>query len=334
MSWLSNAAVVVTAVGFISNLYGDISHMGKYLLEILIIALITFINLFGIAATGKWEMFLTALKMLPLLLLPIISLFFIDYSTLELGVNSSSLDFFGSLQSVIFYTIWAFIGLECITVPSGQVSTPKKTIPRAIIFGTLVAAVVYILGYVTISSLVPQATLLNSAAPYADLAAIVFGGSWGTPIAIAGLLTMLGTYNGWTLIAARIPQAAARDGYFPKIFTKTNKSGTPHYSVIISSLLTLTFITITLDENLVNQFTLIISASITVIIFIYIMCVFAYFKLLKRDSELNYKNLTLITCGLVFCLIALTNITLQWLFIAATLVLTGTPMRFWLKKGV
>ena len=59
-------------------------------------------------------------------------------------------------------TLWSFIGLESATVPADDVEDPRRTIPRATLFGTLAAAALYILSITAVQGLMPPEVLARS----------------------------------------------------------------------------------------------------------------------------------------------------------------------------
>jgi APA family basic amino acid/polyamine antiporter len=66
----------------------------------------------------------------------------------------------------------------------------------------------------------------------------MFGGTWaGNLMAIAVIISGLGALNGWTMICAEMPLAAADDGLFPERFKKMSKKGVPAFGIIASTVL-------------------------------------------------------------------------------------------------
>lgn len=62
-------------------------------------------------------------------------------------------------------------------------------------------------------------------------------GTWGgTVVACAAVISMAGALNGWTLLSAQTPYAAAKDGLFPKAF-ETKKRGVPVVGVVVTAVL-------------------------------------------------------------------------------------------------
>src|SRR4029450_11220767 len=66
----------------------------------------------------------------------------------------------------------------------------------------------------------------------------MFGGTWaGYVMAVAVLISGFGALNGWTMICAEMPLAAAKDGLFPAGFGRISGRGVPAAGSIASTLL-------------------------------------------------------------------------------------------------
>ncbi|HXF90656.1 MAG TPA: amino acid permease, partial [Candidatus Nitrosotenuis sp.] len=233
--------------------------------------------------------------------------------------------------SVAFLTLWAFVGLETGTVPAGQVFNASKIVPRATILGTMIAAVVYILGTVVVMGVVSPHELLHSKAPYADAAQVVFGGNWAIPVSIAAIISCLGTLNGWTMIVGRIPYGAAQDGLFPSIFTRTTTHGTPYWGIIISSVCALPLLTMSLQSTLLEQFNFIVDVAVTLILLVYTVSVLAYLRFLIRDQDFSVGRILLGFSALAFALWALWAASIKMVFLSLMILLCGVPMHLWMK---
>jgi APA family basic amino acid/polyamine antiporter len=83
---------------------------------------------------------------------------------------------FHAVTAAAALTLWAFIGLESATVPAEDVEDPTRTIPRSTVLGTLVTALIYILGTVAAMGVLSVGVLAGSNAPFADAARGMFGG--------------------------------------------------------------------------------------------------------------------------------------------------------------
>ena len=121
---------------------------------------------------------------------------------------------------------------------AAKVRDPDRNIPRATILGTLATAIVYILSLVAIFGILPSSTLAASSQPFSAAANAMLGGSWpGDVMAIAVIISGLGALNGWTMICAEMPLAAANDGLFPARFKQLSSKGVPAYGIIVSTVL-------------------------------------------------------------------------------------------------
>jgi APA family basic amino acid/polyamine antiporter len=66
----------------------------------------------------------------------------------------------------------------------------------------------------------------------------MFGGTWpGKVMAIAVIVSGFGALNGWTMICAEMPLAAANDGLFPSQFKRISRAGVPAFGIIASTVL-------------------------------------------------------------------------------------------------
>ncbi|MGE4349091.1 MAG: amino acid permease [Candidatus Berkiella sp.] len=329
LSWISNAALIVAAVSYIGPLLGNLSSFQILALELGILCVITLINILGIQIAGRFEFIMTTLKLIPLVCIPLAGLYFIDWSTLSFSLPETGMKVDG-LKSAMFLTIWAFVGLETATVTGGEIKNPTKTIPFATLCGTGLALLVYLLGSFVMLNLLGAEPLSVSKAPYADLAGLLFGGSWTTLIAIAAIICCLGSFNGWTMVVGRIAQGAADQKLFPSFFAKTDKNGTPVISLLISASCTLPMLVLSLREDLISQFNLIIDVSITLILLIYAACIFAFFKLFYK--KIQAQHILIGTGSLCFVFFSIWAAGIKMIMLSLTLLILGLPMYLLQKK--
>ena len=113
--------------------------------------------------------------------------------------------------------LFSYLGVETAAVAAAKVRNPDRNIPRATVLGTIATAVVYMLSLTAVFGIVPTSKLATATAPFSDAANAIFGGTWaGNVMAIAVIISGFGALNGWTMICAEMPLAAAKDGLFPR----------------------------------------------------------------------------------------------------------------------
>ncbi|MFF5138735.1 amino acid permease [Streptomyces sp. NPDC013157] len=232
MCWVSIAALAVAVVGYVDvlvPLHGN--HVLEGAVALAALWLPAAANFAGTRYVGAVQIVSTVLKFVPLLVVATVGLFFVDTDNFG-PFNASGDSTPGALAAAAALLLYSFLGVESAAVSAGEVENPERTVGRASVLGTLGSAVVYILGTVAVFGLVPHDKLVKSGAPFADAVNAITGGGWGgTVIALVAVASIVGCLNGWILMAAQMPYAAARDGLFPKPFAKVGKGGVPGFGV-------------------------------------------------------------------------------------------------------
>jgi APA family basic amino acid/polyamine antiporter len=205
-------------------------------MTVAVIWLVVLINLLGVHKAGIFQSATTFAKLLPFLAIATIGLWWVEPRNFA-TFNPSGKPLFAASAAVAPLIMFAYLGLESATVPAGDVRHPERTIPRATLLGISSAAVLYVLGTITVMGVIPREQLERSSSPFADACAAMWGPWAGVLIAIAALISSLGALNGWTLLMGQIPMAAALDGLLPAWFGKRSKRGVPANSIIVSAAL-------------------------------------------------------------------------------------------------
>ncbi|MER5933459.1 amino acid permease [Streptomyces sp. NPDC002054] len=237
-TWVSNAALAVAAVGYLVVLFPAVgAHPWSMCLAALTVQwLPALANLAGTRYVGAVQLVATVLKFAPLLLVAVGGLFFFDPANLG-PFRATDQSAVGAVSASAAILLFSYLGVESAAVSAGEVRDPRRNVGRATILGTLGAALVYLLGTVAVFGLVPHDRLIDSEAPFTDAVNAMTGGTWGgTLVACAAVISMVGALNGWTLLSAQTPYAAARDGLFPKAF-ETRRRGVPVVGVVVTVLL-------------------------------------------------------------------------------------------------
>lgn len=257
--WAGNAAIAVAMVGYLADFWGELGTNSLLAVVVALTAIwgLTLVNAMGVRQGGAVQLVTTVLKLVPLVGIAVLGLFFINWGNFT-PFNASDASPFGAITATAALTLWAFIGLESATVPAENVEKPEKTIPRSTIIGTTVAALVYILGTVAVMGIIPAETLANSTAPFADAAREMYGAWAGRVVAIGAIISTFGALNGWILLQGQIPLAAARDRLFPVSFGRLSKRGVPVFGLVASSVLVTVLMAMNYTATLVEQFSFIV----------------------------------------------------------------------------
>ncbi len=335
--WVGSASVALAFTGYLSYFFPAIASdsMLSFVISIAVVWSLTAINIIGIKAAGLVQLFLTILKLLPLILLSMIGLFYIDLGRLT-DFNVSGLSNIDAVVGAAALTLWSFIGLESASIPADQVQNPKTTIPRATICGTILTAIVYMVSTFVIFGTVSNSELVASSAPYALSAQAVFGGMGGALIAFGAILSCYGSLNGWIMMQGQLPLAAARDNLFPKIFSKTNSKDTPYVSLIISAVFMTILLVLTIDLQLIEQFNMIISIAIFSTLIVYVFTTVAeiilYYKVPEKFSSSNFiKSCIISSLAFTYSVWMVYGIGIEMIKYGIVLFLTGIPIYGFMK---
>ena len=86
-------------------------------------------------------------------------------------------------------------------------------------------------------------------------------------VAVGAAISCFGALNGWILLTAKVPMAAARDRLFPTIFGRLSTRGMPVAGLLISSALATILVVSNYTRGLVGLFTFaILLSTLTVLV--------------------------------------------------------------------
>jgi APA family basic amino acid/polyamine antiporter len=179
----------------------------------------------------------TIIKFAAVAFMSIVGLFYISSANFT-PWNVSGEGAVSAIGGGMAIALFSYLGVETAAVAAAKVRDPDRNIPRATILGTIATAVVYMLSLTAVFGIVPTSKLADATAPFSDAANMMFGGTWmGNVMAVAVIISGFGALNGWTMICAEMPLAAAKDGLFPEQFKRISKNGVPAYGIIASTVL-------------------------------------------------------------------------------------------------
>ena len=289
--WVSIAAIATAFSGY-SALFFPIISENTFLSAFVAISavwLFTYVNLRGIEEASVVQLVTAILKLIPLLVIGVVGLLMGDFGSVQAqNPNGESLPVM--ISGITILVMFSFIGVEAATVPAENIENPQKTIPRALILGTLTAATIYIIATAGVMALIDPGALINSTSPFADAAQMIFGEIGSVFIGVGALIAIGGALNSNILLTGTVPMAGASDRVFPAFFKQRNKDGTPVVALVVSSLLTSSVILINSSKGLLKAFEVMILISTFCILLAYLGATLASLKLQFVDRK-NGKDI-------------------------------------------
>jgi APA family basic amino acid/polyamine antiporter len=289
--WSTNGAIAVAFISYLTIFFPVLGANAYYAVAVGLasIWLLTWINTHGLRQAGAVQLVTTVLKIAPLVLVTVGGAFFIQPENYQ-PFNSSGTSNLSAITSTATLTLFAFMGLECATIPSGSVENAGKTIARATLVGTLAVTILYVLGTVVIMGILPPEVLKNSKAPFADAATHVWGDWAGYVVAVGAVVSTFGALNGWIIMQGQVPAAAAADRLFPAVFGKLNKRGAPVLSLLISSALISVLLFMNFSRSLADTYQFIILISTMTVLVAFLFSSIAYLILAARSRDSRWRQ--------------------------------------------
>lgn len=329
--WCSNAAITVSFISAMSTFIPALAT-NPYLaigVGLATIWFLSWINSLGILTSGILQLITTILKIVPIVLIGLVGLFYMQWNNF-LPFNASGTTTIAAITATTTLTFFAFLGIECATIPSGSVANSATTVAKATTLGTLIATIVYILGTVSVMGMIPAVQLKNSVSPFADAAVIIWGQGAKYWVSAGVAISAFGALNGFILIQGQMSYAVAKDQLFPQIFTRKNDKGVPVYGIVISSIFVSAFMAMNYTKGLVEQFQFLILLTTSTILIPYIFCTASYLLMRLRVAGITKNIFTgaivLAALTFLFCIWIMLGLGYETVFWGFVLTMSSVPI--------
>ncbi|MBT4540251.1 amino acid permease [Candidatus Woesearchaeota archaeon] len=142
-----------------------------------------------------------------------------------------------SILLAIFFIAETFFGWESAIFLAAETKNPTKIMPKALIYGTIVIAVLAFLLAFTAMGTIPWAEYAESVAPLRDLGAAHFGFIGGLIFTFLIFISVIGATAGWIVTSPRLLMSIAEDKLFFTQFAKIHpKHKSPYVSIFFQAL--------------------------------------------------------------------------------------------------
>lgn len=233
--WMASGASATAGIVnlFVDTLAGVIPALATPAIRVAVIltifAVVAFINIRGVRYGVRFSVFMTIIKIAPLVLLVAVGAFFIDPVELR-WTEMPSFTSVGEASVLLFY---AFIGVECALSMSGELVRPSRTVPLGILLGLTIITVLYV-GLQLVSQGTLGDALKDSKAPLVEVARIVFGPWGGTLLLITMALSAGGCIAADVLSSPRVLFAFASQGQLPRVVASVHpRFSTPYVAILL-----------------------------------------------------------------------------------------------------
>lgn len=252
--WIST---LLCNVSYVCLLFGALGYFipafgaGNNLLSIVVGSVFVWVMaalvMRGVSSAAFLNVITTVAKVLPLLVFIIAIIVFRAFDAdifMENFWGTGEMPLSEQIMSTTSATVWSFIGVEGAVVLSGR-AKKSSDVGKASITGFLCLLALYVLIAVLTVGSVPIEELAGYNTPQLAQVLEHAVGPWGAALVNLGVvLSLLGAFLGWTIIAADCPYSAAQQGVFSKLFMKSNEHDAPVSSLLITNAIVQVFLII------------------------------------------------------------------------------------------
>ena len=272
-AFLGNVAYATLLMSAIGNFF-PIFKGGNTLPSIIVASFLLwgvhFLILRGVETAAFINSIVTVAKLIPIFLVIICMIVVFNFDTFKAGFYGMTSggtgifswgDTMSQVKSTMLVTVWVFTGIEGAVVFSGRAKS-KKDVGTATVIGLVSVLVIYFLMTVLAQGVIQQNQIADLASPSMAQVLEHIVGHWGSVLVNIGLIiSVLGAWLGWTLLAGELPLIVAKDGLFPKWFAKENKNKAPINALLITNILVQIFLISMLFTDSAYQFAFSLASS-------------------------------------------------------------------------
>lgn len=285
VGWLTLFVAVISAAAIALGFGGYFTQLFQIpivLAAVLIIAILTFVNYFGIRESSSMNIIFTIIKAAGLAIViwagMTITGVEIDYFEMPHG--------FSGIFSAFTLVFFAYIGFENIANIAEEIKNPRKVLPRAIILAVSITAIVYILVSISAVRVLDWQALDASFAPLSDVIKTALGQEWGFGILIMALFATTNTVLIMLVSGSRILYGVSMDKALPAIFSAIHqKRKTPWIAVILIGSLSVGFVFVGDIGTVAN-----ISVFAIIMVFVLVNLSLIWLRYKEPNAERQFKS--------------------------------------------
>ncbi|NHM75951.1 arginine-ornithine antiporter [Staphylococcus sp. 11007852] len=316
-AFLGNVAYATLLMSAVGNFF-PIFQKGNTLPSIIVASILLwgvhFLILKGVETAAFINSIVTVAKLIPIFLVIVCMMVVFNFDTFLAGFSgaaSNEIEWSSILlqvKSIMLVTVWIFTGIEGAVVFSSRAKR-KKDVGTATVIGLTSVLIIYFLMTVLAQGVIQQNHISELGNPSMSHVLAHIVGPWGAVFVNIGLIiSVLGAWLGWTLLAGELPYVVAKNNLFPKWFAKENRNGAPINSLLITNILVQLFLISMLFTESAYQFAFSLASSAILIPYM-----FSAFYLVKYNYLQQNASVTKWAIGCIASIYAL------WLIYAAGL---------------
>ena len=231
------AMVCARYIGF----FVPLDHTGLRIAAIAVILVLSAVNYVGVRYGAAVQTTFTIIKVAAIAVIAVGGLWLgwgmASASTQASPAVATALPALGPFLTATVAGLFAFGGWHMVTYTGDETVDARRTIPRALLIGTLIVTVSYIAVNAAYLAVLPPAEMAASSRVAADFADRIVGSGGAAAVSALVVLSTLGALTGIILTGPRVYLAAARDGLLVRWLGDVHpRFGTPHHALAIQAV--------------------------------------------------------------------------------------------------
>ncbi|WP_392667390.1 basic amino acid/polyamine antiporter [Streptomyces sp. LN785] len=240
----------------------------------------------GVKEATAINKIVTVAKVVPILVFVVLAL--VCFKPSVFAANFGGADYAGSLfhqvRGTMLATVFVFLGVEGASVYSRHAKR-REDVGRATVLGFLSVFAVFASVTIVSYGILPMSEIAELRQP--SMAGVLEAavGTWGKVFVSIGLIiSVLGAYLAWTLMAAEVLFVAAKDDDMPRFLSRSTGADVPAPALLMTTALSQIVLVITMFSDDAFNFALDLTSALTLIPFL-LAAAFAVKLALKPDVE-------------------------------------------------
>ena len=287
----------------------------------------------GVKEAAGINAIVTAAKVIPLLLFVVVVVFAfkpdVFLANLTGGYDTGGETLFEQVQGTMLVTVFVFLGIEGASVYS-RFAKKREHVGRATVLGFLSVLALFATISIISYGILPKEELANLRQPSVGSVLEAVVGPWGAWFISAGLIvSVLGAFLAWSLMAAEVLFAAAKDKDMPAFLAKTTSKDVPGNALLLSTLMIQLLLVVVLFADGALDFMLDLTAALALMPFA-LAAGYALKIAATRDGYASLPNRTrtrdliVAAAAVVYTLFLIWAAGLQFLLLSCVLLAPAT----------
>lgn len=330
--------LIKSTLGAFFPVFGDGNTLTAVIVASIMVWAFHFLILRGVQGAAGINKIVTIAKIVPLLLFVVVLLFNFDGKVFadNLWGGPDTDKSFGSIwtqvRQTMLVTVFVFIGIEAASVYS-RYAMKREDVGRATVLGFMIVTGLLVAVTVLSFGVLPREEIATMRAPSVAGVMESMVGPWGAKFISAGLIvSVLGAYLAWSLLAAEVPYLAAKYGLFPKYFEKTNEAKVPANALLLTNLVVQVFLIVTMFTQYAFHLALELTSALTLIpyllVAVYALKLAQTGESYEQDADGRKKDLVVAAIATLYSILMIYSGGLKYILLSA-LIYLPTTLLFW-----